>query len=208
MKQTVPGGTRAGARRYRQPCSIAYSLLALAAMFAATVVLSACGAASPGVQLTPTGEPSASAAPTALSHELTRLDRLEVTRTDAFPQNHIRFAFPAQTVAADPAAVQAVARALLALPIMPSGVFHCPADLGIVYHLVFYAGSQRLPVVSLDATGCETVQGLGVTRWVARSPGFWRILGEALHLTRPGYATFREAGRASERRAGRHCVGG
>lgn len=77
---------------------------------------------------------------------------------------------------------------------MPSGVLFCPADFGIVYHLVFFSGARRLPPVSIDATGCETVRGLGVTRWVARSPGFWRTLGTALHLATPGYATFRGHG--------------
>jgi len=155
------------------------------------VVLSACGAASPGALAPATAVPSASARPTALSDNVGHLDRLEVTRTDTFPQNHFRFAFPVVVTSTDPAAVQAVAQALIALPAMPTGVLHCPADFGIVYHLVFFSGPRRLPPVSVDATGCETVRGLGVTRWVARSPGFWRTLGTALHLTTPDYATFR-----------------
>lgn len=61
--------------------------------------------------------------------------------------------------------MQAVAKALLALPTMPSGVLACPADLGVVYHLVFFVGDGRLAPVSIDAPGCETVRGLGVSRW-------------------------------------------
>lgn len=135
--------------------------------------------------------PSASARPGALSGNVGHLDRLEVTRTDAFPQNHFRFALPAVVTSTDPAAVQAVAQALIASPEMPSGALYCPADFGIVYHLAFFSGARRLPPASIDAAGCETVRGLGVTRWVVRSAGFWRTLGTALHLANPVYATFR-----------------
>lgn len=177
------GGKRwcGGANR----CLLAASLLVMV-----TIALSACGTRSPGAPASAAPEPTASVSP-ALSDEVAHLDRLEVTRTDAFPQNHFRFAFPAAVAVTDPLAVQAVARALIDLPKMPSGPMYCPADFGIVYHLVFFSGSQRLLAVSVDATGCETVRGLGATRWVAGSPAFWRVLGTALHLAKPDWTTFR-----------------
>ena len=166
-----------------------FSLLGLVAIVAAC--LAACGAAGsasqPGSSLSPT--PSAA----TLAQDVSRLDRLVVRRTDAFPQNHIRFSFPATMTVTDTAQVQRVARALLALPMMPKGVF-CPADFGIVYHLTFFAAGHALPSISIRATGCEQVGGLGATRWVARSAGFWRTLGLAMGLAKPGYASFRGSG--------------
>ena len=85
-----------------------------------------------------------------------------------------------------------MARALLALPPMPSGTFGVPVDLGITYRLTFATPKEQLPVIEVDATGAQTVRGLGAERWVvARSPGFWTTLGSAMGLARPEYATFR-----------------
>jgi len=155
-------------------CWTVRSVLAIAVLMSATlIVLCGCGSST-----------------SPLGQSLDRLDRLVVTRTDTIPQNHFRFAFPAAVAVTDPTALQPVARALCALPLMPSGTFHCPADFGITYHLVFSAGAQRFPAVSVDATGCETVRGLGTTRCVTTSPGFWHTLGVAMGLAKPDYATF------------------
>jgi hypothetical protein len=129
-------------------------------------------------------------ASTSLRQSIDRLTGLTVQRTDAIPQNHMSFSFPAQVTITDPAQVQAVARALCALPKMPSGAFYGPADFGITYHLVFAAGQQRFRAISVDATGMQQVRGLGPTRWVARSPGFWQTLGVAMGLEHPNAATF------------------
>ena len=160
-----------------------------AMLLAAALSLTACGTAGSSNQggATPGSSPAAEALAQALSH----LDRLVVRRADALPQNHISFSFPAKVTVSDPVEVQAVARALLALPAMPSGVFYGPADLGITYRLVFATVDERFPPISVDATGTQTVRGLGGARWVARSPGFWRTLGTAMRLARPDYATFR-----------------
>ena len=112
---------------------------------------------------------------------------LTVHRT---PQNHIKFNFPADVVVASSSQARMVADAVCALPRMPSGTFSCPLDLGIVYHLSFWAGGVEFGAVSVGATGCQVVRGLGVQRWVARSPDFWRTLGVAMGLTRPDLATF------------------
>lgn len=131
---------------------------------------------------------------TSLCASAETVNRLVVRRTDAFPQNHLRFSFPATVAVTEVAAVRSVARALCALPAMPEQAMHCPVDFGIAYHLEFSRGQQRFPVVTLDATGCQSVHGLVVERWTARSPGFWRTLGAALHLENASWATFRGAG--------------
>jgi hypothetical protein len=83
-----------------------------------------------------------------------------------------------------------VADAVCALPRMPSGTFSCPMDLGIAYHLTFWAGGMEFGAITVGATGCQVVRVLGAERWVARSPDFWRTLGVAMGLTRPHLATF------------------
>lgn len=133
---------------------------------------------------------SFSATEPTLCAAVTNLDRLMVSRTNAYPQNHFRFSFPSEVIVSKVALVRAVARALCAVPTMPSGVFHCPADFGITYHLTFAASNQTFPTVSVDATGCEKVRGLGHVRWVAKSPEFWRILGHSMGLAKPDRYTF------------------
>ena len=118
-----------------------------------------------------------------------RVDRLVVRRTNAFPQNHIRFSFPARVAVRDPLAVRAVARALYALPKARSGVYFGPIDLGIVYHLTFYEGDQQVLVVSVDATGMEDVTGLVPARTVAGT-SFWSTLAVAMGLPHPSQARF------------------
>ena len=145
---------------------------------------------APSPQGGATPAPPAASSP-ALAVALDHLDRLVVIRSDAFPQNHVSFGFPARVTVTDAAEVQAVARALLALPVMPSGAFAVPIDLGIGYRLLFATAGRRLPAVSVAATGAQQVRGLGTTRWLARSPGFWRTLGSAMGLPRPDNATFR-----------------
>jgi hypothetical protein len=162
-----------------------------AALLATALTLTACAAARPSDQGNGTPNSSPTAPPPALAQELSHLDRLVVQRSDAFPQNHTHFSFPAEVTINDPAQVQAVARALLALPAMPSGPMFIPADLGITYRLIFATADQSLPAIVVAATGAQTVQGLGGTRWVARSPGFWVTLGSAMGLAQPTNATFR-----------------
>lgn len=120
--------------------------------------------------------------------------RLVVRRTDAFPQNHFQFSFPTSVVVDDTAAVRRVARALCALPPVPDTTISCPADFGISYHLAFSRAGVRFRVVTLDATGCQTVSGLGRRRWIARSPMFWSVLGTAMKLEHPSSTTFRGSG--------------
>ena len=163
----------------------------MAFLVAAVFVLAACGSAGGG---DPGRSRPASSVGSTLCGSVPTLDRLVVHRSDAFPQNHMRFSFPDEVTVADVTKVRAAAQALCSLPKMPSGTLHCPADFGIVYHLVFSAGVRALPPVEVDATGCESVRGLGLVRWVARSPGFWPTLGRSMGLPSPSSATFRGRG--------------
>jgi len=80
-----------------------------------------------------------------LCRSVGNLNRLVLRRSDAFPQNHMRFSFAAEVTVTVASKVREAARALCALPRMPSGTFHCPADFGIAYHLVFSAGDRAFP---------------------------------------------------------------
>jgi len=163
----------------------------MALLMVTMFVLAACGGAAGG---DPGPSRPASAADSTLCGLVPTLDRLVVRRSDAFPQNHMRFSFRAEVTVTDATKVRAAAQGLCSLPKVPSGTFHCPADFGIVYHLVFSAGAWALSPVEVDATGCEMVRGLGHVRWVARSPEFWPTLGRAMGLSSPSYATFRGRG--------------
>jgi hypothetical protein len=91
----------------------------------------------------------------------------------------LQTAFPNQVTVTDPALVRAVARALCGLPDMPPGLIHCPALLlGTAFTLQFSVDGRPLPLVTINATGCEAVTGVGPVRR-ATSPGFWRVLGRA-----------------------------
>ncbi|MGD0998990.1 MAG: hypothetical protein ABR941_11840, partial [Thermoleophilia bacterium] len=73
----------------------------------------------------------------------------------------------------------------------PSGTVYGPIDLGITYHLVFFAGDQRFPVVNVNATGTETVTGLGPARSATGAATFWHALGVAVGVSRPSWDAFR-----------------
>jgi hypothetical protein len=162
----------AGRARLAGPLVLAIAL--------ACAALAACGSARAGTMASGGG----------LCASAGRVDRLVVERVNQIPRNHERFTFPARVAVTDPREARTVARALCALPPMPSGTFNCPADLGIVYRLGFTADGRKLPAVSAQATGCGGVRGLGRSAWTARSPGFWRLLGTAMGIPRPGNPAF------------------
>ena len=124
-----------------------------------------------------------SVAQPALCRSVSRLDRLVVHRSDAFPENHIRFSFPAEVTVTDVGNVRSVARALCSLPHAPSGPTSCPADLGIAYHLFFSAGDRTFGPVEVEATGCRVVRGLGPVRWGLSSTDLWPSLARAVGLS-------------------------
>jgi hypothetical protein len=151
------------------------------------------GAASGEAQATPravTVKTRPVAAAPALCKAIARVDQLVVRRLDAFPQNHVHFTFPAVVVVDRPSSARDAAKSVCTLPPMPSGTMFCPADFGIAYHFIFKAGPRSFRAVVADVTGCESVRGLGATRW-AMFPRFWQRLGKAMGLAVPTYATFR-----------------
>jgi len=161
--------------------------MVLAALVAVPLLLAACGrsaAADP-----PSSAASADPAQT-LCQGAAHVLRLVVRRTVANPQLNLYFPFPPVVSVDKPASVQAAAKALCALPRMPKGVFHCPADIGINYQLTFSEPKRSYPTVVVRATGCEQVSGVGPTRWAARAPSFWRELGKAMGLAGTSWTTF------------------
>ena len=188
-RATAPRATAPRATAPRATAMFAAALLAVA-LLAIALGLAACGSAASGGSRTPA---SGASPTTVLGRELDHLDRLVVVRSDAFPQNRLGFSFPAKVTVGDPVGVRAVARALLALPAMPTTALNAPIDLGITYRLTFATPNGPLPAISIAATGTQAVRGLGTTRWLARSPEFWNTLGSAMGLARPDYATFRGA---------------
>lgn len=93
---------------------------------------------------------------------------------------------PVQTAIANGPRVRALAEALCALPGMPTGPIHCPAQFFGSYQLRFTVAGRRLPAVTIQESGCELVTGLRPVRSVARAPSFWLVLAKAVGPLRPG----------------------
>jgi hypothetical protein len=201
----LTGGKLTGGR-------VAWGLAPLCAAAAvASIVLAACGSsqvpgaasgASPSPSPSPTvattvGGSSATASPSATAMQVALCQRtasvtgLVIVRNGVVRVPVLQIAFPNQVTVASPARARAVARALCALPLMPHGIFSCPnLAVGTTYQLRFTADGRRLPAVIIEATGCEVVTGVGSARWVSTSPGFWRVLATAAHLTPPDRSVF------------------
>jgi hypothetical protein len=164
----------------------------LAMLFVGSLAFATLGGPA-GTRDAPTPRASSEAAST-LCQSVPHLDRLVIQRSDAFPQNHMRFSFADVVTVTDGARVQDAARSLCASPTVPRGTFHCPADFGIAYQLAFTGENRTTLTVSVDATGCQGVRGLSPARWVPTSPRFWHNLGLAMGLAMPDYGTFRGDG--------------
>ena len=198
-----PGITSRGAVSGRAAWAprLLWSAAALAAIMIAgcgSIHASATGAASgtsPKASPTPSPSPSvspgAAATQVALCQHTATVTGLEITRNHVIRVPQLQIAFPNQVTVTTPADARAAARALCALPLLPRGVFHCPnLTVGTTYLLRFTADGRRLPAVSIEATGCEVVSGVGPARWAAKSPGFWRTLATAADLSPPGRTVF------------------
>lgn len=119
-----------------------------------------------------------------------QVDGLTVARIDRDPKNHVPLSFPATVRVRDPEQARSVARAVCALPAMPTAPMSCgTSSFQGWYKLTFMAGRKRLPDVRLE-NDCEAVRGLGQVLWTARTPGFWRVLGKAMGLPHADVATF------------------
>jgi hypothetical protein len=73
--------------------------------------------------------------------------------------------------------VQALAVALCALPATPSAQ-HCLVVSADSVRLVFAAGEQSFPLVTVQESGCRIITGLGTTRSWSPSSAFGRLLSE------------------------------
>ena len=169
----------------------ALGLLAMAAAVA-TFSLTACGGIVAAKGASTTGPRAATTSVgSSLCANAKNVDLLMIERVNSFPQNHEHFTFPAEVTVGNPAKVRALAEAICALPPIPRGVIACPADWGIIYRLSFTVNGRKLPAVTVDATGCQGVDGLGRTLWAERSPAFWNVLGTAMDISHVDNSTFR-----------------
>jgi hypothetical protein len=55
----------------------------------------------------------------------------------------------------------------------------------------FTAGDSRLPPVTVDATGCQQVTGVGPVRWTTLWPAFWSVLAIATGIAPADQEPFR-----------------
>jgi hypothetical protein len=90
-----------------------------------------------------------------------------------------RIASPRQVTLTGAAQVQAMVAALCALPSLPAGQ-HCPAASAASVRLLFAAGAQSFPAVTVQESGCRSVTGLGATRWWSGSAPLSVLLDEAV----------------------------
>ena len=140
--------------------------------------LAACGSVSPGSAGHPApASASSSSAPAAaagtpasgtLCADRTSADRVVVSRTAS-----------RQVTLTGTTQVRAMVAALCALPPLPSGQ-HCVAAAAKTVRLVFAAGRQSFPPVTVQESGCRSVTGIGPTRWWSGSSQFGVLLDEAI----------------------------
>jgi hypothetical protein len=174
--------------------------VALGPVAAGLVLLAACGtvpAPAPGAAGTASARASGSpavagsgSAQVLLCRDTAAVTGLQIVRIRGIRVPEAQTKSPSQATVISPAQARAVARALCALPTMPRGILNCPALFpGTNYQLRFTAAGRTLPVVTIEATGCETVTGVGPVRRALPS-GFWRVLATAAGLSPPGQAVF------------------
>jgi hypothetical protein len=97
-------------------------------------------------------------------------DRVVLTRT--VPRRQVTLSGATQ--------VQAMLTALCALPATPSGQQHCLVVSADSVRLVFTAGAQTFPPVTVQEVGCQGITGLGATRSWSPSSTFGKLLSEAV----------------------------
>ena len=129
--------------------------------------------ASPSSPSSPSSPP-ATAAGTSATPSLCMAgqgaDRVVLTRT--VPRRQVTLSGATQ--------VQAMLTALCAIPARPSGQQHCLVVSADSVRLVFAAGAQSFPPVTVQEVGCGGITGLGATRSWSPSSTFGRLLSEAV----------------------------
>jgi hypothetical protein len=154
----------------------AQALIAVTALMG----LAACGSVSAGSAARAGHPPSASVSASKTSAPGTpaggtlcadghRADRVVVSRT----------ASPRQVTLTGTTQVRTMVAALCALPPMPAG-HACPVTSGGSVRLVFAAGQQSFPPVTVQESGCRSVTGIGATRWWSGSAQLSVLLDEAV----------------------------
>jgi hypothetical protein len=176
---------------------VAFSVLMMVSIAATTAPAGAIG--SPPSSFSSGYEPSSTVASEpriagtsqlGLCHFVNQVTSLTATRS-RYP-NKMTFSFPHVVRSTNVTAVRAAAKALCALPVMPSGVYNCPLDVEVHYRLKFVVGeavsSYYTRFVVIDPWGCETVTGLGAGR--TATVRLWPVLGAALGLRHATGVTF------------------
>lgn len=80
----------------------------------------------------------------------------------------------------NPTEVRRLATMLCSLPRQPS-LMNCPADFGTGYRLLFATAQQTFPVITVHASGCRIVAGLGgAARTWARSPQLGQVMRQTV----------------------------
>ena len=192
-------GTRAGR-------GLRCAAVALGPVVLGSLLLAACGSvrapaagtagaaparasSSPSASASGTGT-GAGSAMAALCQDTATVTSLQIVRLPGPRVPQAQTASPNGFAAIGPSGARAVAWALCALPVMPRGIMSCPAQVpGTSYQLRFTAGGRSLPPVTIEATGCDTVTGVGQARQ-ATSARFWRVLATAAGLSPPGQSVF------------------
>ncbi|MGH3204029.1 MAG: hypothetical protein ACRDP5_18540, partial [Streptosporangiaceae bacterium] len=124
------------------------------------------GASSSGPPATAAGSPAVQ----SLCATGQGADRVVISRT--VPKRQVTLSGATQ--------VQAMLTALCALPAAPSGKQHCLVVSADSVRLVFAAGAQSFPAITVQEVGCQGITGLGAARsWSASSP-FGKLLSEAV----------------------------
>jgi hypothetical protein len=154
----------------------------------ATLGLAACGSAVAGQGTHAVARHSAQgsrAAPAAAGRAAAvcgpaaGLDRVVITHIPSPMTSYMHQFLPLGVLVTKPSAVRGLAATLCGLPRASVGAM-CPNDTGALYRLAFATRSHALPPVTMRATGCRTVTGLGPVRTWARTPRAWTALREAL----------------------------
>lgn len=150
-----------------------------AAAVGALLTLAACGSQVAPIQTASTrssGTPSTpgggAVAGVALCRDIPHLTSVMITHSMAFRAFQKGSTLPRGTVM-EPRQVRDLAAALCELPKMPPGPVTCPAEFGSSVRFVFAAGRHPFPPVTVQASGCRVVTGLGPAR-TARSAGLAR----------------------------------
>jgi len=132
---------------------------------AASANASSAGASSASTPAAAAGLPAAG----SLCASRQSADRVVVSRTPS----------PRQVTLTGATQVRAMVAALCALPSLPAGQ-HCPAASAGSVRLMFAAGAQSFPPVTVQQSGCRSVTGLGATRWWSGSAPLSVLLDEAV----------------------------